>query len=264
MEDYAKQSKKWGKNFQKSPRKDYQKALYSFKIFFTNLIRRITGKTSNQIPSQFTKKNKENWKYTEDYSSYFSKTSKTSTNQSLSFREKRFHWKWPQICVLLIFFFLIFLGGRYYWREMRWRYIILHHTASDIGNLEFYRKLHTKRWGDLAYHIVINNGSEGTAAGQIEFSERWTKREYHYSTKKSYLNYFGIAIALVGDFESHSVPTVQKQILIRFLVNLSREYDIPPERIIGHREVQNTKCPGKYINMVNIRSLVKKQLLHLQ
>ena len=155
---------------------------------------------------------------------------------------------------------LLILSGRYYWREMRWRYIVIHHTAADIGNLEFYRKQHEKRWGELAYHIVINNGSENTAAGQIEYSEGWRKRKHHYSTRKTYLNYFGIAIALVGDFEKHPIPPVQKQILIRLLVNLASEYDISPEHIIGHREAQNTKCPGKHLSMLEIRSLVAKNL----
>ena len=161
---------------------------------------------------------------------------------------------------LVLFLFLFILAGRYYWREMRWRYIVIHHTAADIGNLEFYRKQHQKRWGDLAYHIIINNGSENTAAGQIEYSEGWRKRKHHYSTRKSYLNYFGIALALVGDFEKHPMPTVQKQIFIRLLTNLAREYNIPPERIIGHREVQNTKCPGRHVSMSEIRLLVKKNL----
>lgn len=158
--------------------------------------------------------------------------------------------------------FILFstLGLRYCWREMRWRYIVIHHTAADIGNLEFYRKLHQSRWGELAYHIIINNGSDNTAAGQIEYSKGWRERKNHYSTRKSYLNYFGIAIALVGDFDKHPMPSIQKQIFIRLLINLAREYSIPPERIIGHREVQNTKCPGRYIDMVEVRSLVAKSL----
>ena len=63
---------------------------------------------------------------------------------------------------------------------------------------------------------------------------------------------------MIGDFEKHPMPTVQKQILIRLLINLAHEYDIPSERIIGHREVQNTKVSRKYIDMVEIRSLVLK------
>ena len=174
------------------------------------------------------------------------------------FSPSRFRLRHLFLITALVLFLI--LGGRYYWREMRWRYIIIHHTAADIGNLEFYRKQHQKRWGDLAYHIIINNGSDNTAVGQIEYSEGWRQRKHHYSTRKSYLNYFGIALALVGDFESHSMPPVQKQIFIRLLTNLAREYGIPPERIIGHREVQNTKCPGKHISMVKIRALVAKNL----
>ncbi len=165
-----------------------------------------------------------------------------------------------RIILALCILFLFFLGVRYWWREMRWRYIVIHHTAADSGSLAFYRKLHQDRWGDLAYHIIINNGSDNTAVGQIEYSQRWIKRQHHYSTKKSYLNYFGIAIALTGNFENYPIPLVQKQTLVRLLSNLGQEYNIPPERIIGHREVQNTKCPGAHVNMVEIRTLVKQKL----
>ena len=168
------------------------------------------------------------------------------------------HWRY--LFILLLVLLMLFLTGRYWWREMRWRYIVIHHTAADFGSLDFFRRIHQKRWGDLAYHIVINNGSDNTAAGQIEYSQRWIKRQSHYSTEKSYLNHFGIAIVLVGDFEKHPIPLIQKQILIRVLLNLAEKYNIPAKRIIGHREVQNTKCPGRHISMVEIRALVAKGL----
>ncbi len=181
-----------------------------------------------------------------DWEIIFNKDNKKIRNQILIF--------------LFCFVCVLSLSLRYYWREKRWRFIVIHHTASDIGNLEYYKNLHQKRWGDLAYHILINNGSNNTTAGQIEYSNLWLKRKHHYSTKNTYLNYFGIAIVLVGDFEKHEVPQVQKDTLIKLLANLAREYGIPSSRIIGHREVGNTKCPGFYINMVEIRYLVSKAL----
>ncbi len=166
----------------------------------------------------------------------------------------------PYLALALLALFLLGFGLRYWWREMRWRYIILHHTAADIGNMEFYRRLHEQRWGDLAYHIVVNNGANNTVIGEIEMSQRWINRQHHYSTQKTYLNYFGIAVVLVGNFELHDVPAVQKEALINLLSNLAKEYDIPPQRIIGHREVQNTRCPGLHVNMVEVRHMVSQNL----
>ncbi len=175
---------------------------------------------------------------------------KTSPSRKIQLR--------PLLIAITIIIFLL-LGTRYWWREMRWRYIIIHHTASDVGNLAFYRKQHKARWGDLAYHILIENGSLDTARGQIEYSQRWHKRQYNASTKKTYLNYFGIAVALVGNFENHPVPTIQAQTLVKLLLRLSDKYNIPPSRIIGHGEVQNTKCPGKYIQISELRELIAKK-----
>lgn len=156
----------------------------------------------------------------------------------------------------------LYAGGRYFWREMRWRYIVVHHTASDVGDLDYYRKLHMEErgWPDIAYHFLINNGSYNTAVGQVEVSNLWKRRSHHYSTRKTYLNYFGIAVVLVGNFEKHDVPALQRESLIQLLYRLAKDYNIPPEHIVGHREVWNTACPGKHLNMIQVRRDVARLL----
>ncbi len=164
--------------------------------------------------------------------------------------------------MLLAALVVLLVGGRYWWREARWRYIIIHHTASDSGNLEYYRKLHVEKrgWPDIAYHFLINNGSYNSGVGQVETSTLWTERQINYSTKVSYINYFGIAIALVGNFEDHPPPRLQKEALILLVTRLARDYDIPPERIIGHREIWATACPGKHLRLDEIRAAVARNL----
>jgi hypothetical protein len=154
------------------------------------------------------------------------------------------------------------VGGNYWWEEMRWRYILIHHTASDIGNLDYYKKFHVEQrgWSDIAYHFIVNNGSMNTTIGQIEESDLWKDRKANLSTRNWYANYFGIAVVLVGNFERHKPPPLQQEALITLLTNLARKYDIPPDRIVGHREVQNTACPGKHLNMNEVRAAVKKNL----
>ena len=158
--------------------------------------------------------------------------------------------------------FVLYLGGRYWWSEMRWRYIVVHHTASDIGNKEVVQKLNVEKrgWSDIAYHFVVNNGSSNTTVGEIEVSDLWKNRRANLSTRSWYANYFGIAVVLVGNFQAHPPPPLQKDALIGLLTRLSREYGIAPERIVGHREIQNTACPGRYLNMIEVRELVKQNL----
>jgi len=164
--------------------------------------------------------------------------------------------------ILIFCIVSVFAGARYWWREHRFRYIVVHHTASDYGDLKYYREVHQKErgWSDIAYHFLINNGTANTSMGQIEESDLWKTRSRNFSTKVDYINYFGIAVVLVGNFENHKVPPVQRESLINLLVRLAKTYDIPPDRIIGHRELQQTACPGKHLNMSEIRESVKKSL----
>ena len=99
-----------------------------------------------------------------------------------------------------------------------------------------------------------------TTIGQIEESDLWKARKANLSTRSWYANWFGIAVVMVGNFERHAPAPLQQEALIRLLVNLSRNYNIPPERIVGHREIQNTACPGKYLDMHRLREAVRREL----
>lgn len=170
------------------------------------------------------------------------------------------HWlRYLLIVIALLFLYLL---GDYMWREMRWRFIVVHHTASDVGNMEYYRALHMKKhgWPDIAYHFLIDNGSMNTSIGQIEVSSLWENRTLNYSTQVSYVNYLGIAVALVGNFDKHDVHPLQYEALIHLLVNLSMRYHIPPERIVGHGEIQATHCPGTHLDMAKVRADVARAI----
>jgi len=166
------------------------------------------------------------------------------------------------LLLLIVVAGAVFFIGRHAWREWRWRYIVVHHTASDAGNLEYYRQIHTEErgWPDIAYHFVINNGASNTVPGQVEESGLWQSRSGGYSTKITYINTFGIAVVMVGNLERHPPSILQYQSLVKLLVNLSKKYNIPPERIIGHRELQQTKCPGRHLDMVKVREDVANAL----
>jgi N-acetylmuramoyl-L-alanine amidase len=148
----------------------------------------------------------------------------------------------------------------WWWKEKRWNWIIIHHTASDYGNLAYFRDLHQRErgWKDIAYHFLINNGTAGTAPGQIEESDLWKRREGGYSTKVSQANQFGIAVVLVGNFENHKVSARQMEALLNLVLRLKREYNIPLNHIVGHRELWQTACPGKHLNMADLRRRIKE------
>lgn len=160
--------------------------------------------------------------------------------------------------IVATIFIITFLN--YFWKEKRWRYIVIHHTASEIGNLEYYKKLHQEErgWDDIGYHFLINNGTYNTVPGQIEESDLWKKRKSGYSTKNWLVNTFGISIVIVGNLENHPPLPQQYESVISLIHRLSTEYNIPANRIFGHREIQNTKCPGKYLNLAKIRQEIDR------
>ncbi len=139
----------------------------------------------------------------------------------------------------------------------RWRAIVIHHSATSAGGAKSFDKYHRERngWDELGYHFVIGNGSS-TPNGWVEVGPRWHKQKHgaHCKTPTNYYNEHGIGVCLVGNF-SETRPT-EKQLaaldhLLRFLRDVT---DIPPSRIITHREVtRKTRCPGRYFRVAAVR-----------
>ena len=130
----------------------------------------------------------------------------------------------------------------------KWRYIIIHHSATDTGNALSLFKLHLRRgfWHGLGYQFVISNGTSGKADGQIEVSPRWTHQDVGAHCKADNMNYCGIGICLVGNFSKERVSEKQLDSLA-YLVNILRGYyNIPVKNILGHGQVRGaaTECPG--------------------
>ncbi|WP_170920508.1 N-acetylmuramoyl-L-alanine amidase [Desulfacinum hydrothermale] len=130
-----------------------------------------------------------------------------------------------------------------------WRYIVIHHTATDIGNANVINTSHLKRgfWNGLGYHFLIDNGSLGKGDGQIEVAPRWIKQEEGAHCKAGNMNRKAIGIALVGNFDQDLPTPKQMDSLARLVRELVYYYHIPPSHILGHGDVPgaNTDCPGR-------------------
>jgi LysM repeat protein len=51
----------------------------------------------------------------------------------------------------------------------KWKYIIVHHSATDEGNSENFNIAHMRRgWLGVGYHFIIDNGTSGKADGQTD------------------------------------------------------------------------------------------------
>jgi N-acetylmuramoyl-L-alanine amidase len=129
----------------------------------------------------------------------------------------------------------------------KWKYIIVHHSATEMGNAEIFNSAHKQRgWQEVGYHFIIDNNTAGKDDGQIETGPRWTKQADGAHCKASSMNEKGIGICLVGNF-SEGIPTRSQMNSLVHLVNILRKYyKIPKSRILGHRDVAGakTECPG--------------------
>lgn len=132
--------------------------------------------------------------------------------------------------------------------SQKWKYIIVHHSATEVGSSQQFNASHLKRgWQGVGYHFVIDNGTSDKADGQIETTPRWTKQQSGAHTKAAGMNDKGIGICLVGNFSEDTVSRKQMESLVYLTSKLSEYYNIPESRVIGHGQVPgaSTECPGK-------------------
>jgi hypothetical protein len=133
----------------------------------------------------------------------------------------------------------------------RWKYIIVHNSGTRQGNariFDYYHRHVRKMPNGLAYHFVIGNGTS-SGDGTIEIGHRWVLQLAGGHCFSNYLNYVGIGICLVGDFNRDLPTQAQYEALdelIRYLRRRVGKIDGRYSMVFGHKEVnpRPTDCPG--------------------
>ena len=150
-------------------------------------------------------------------------------------------------------------AGAWYW-PTRWKYIVVHHSAGNYGNIEFLQNVHRQRQaGDpidaIPYHFVIGNG-KGMKMGEVASDWRRENNLWgaHVSGNNSDRNFRGFGICMIGNFEANGVPEPQYQSLLKLCSSLITEYGIPVEGVSGHGLTpgESTLCPGKHFPMTRL------------
>ncbi len=148
----------------------------------------------------------------------------------------------------------------------RWKYIVIHHSATRQGNGKLFDRYHKKRGmkNGLAYHFVINNGTSSRSDGELEIGNRWKKQLDGGHCRQNWINRQGIGICLVGNLSKQRITRKQSQTLLKLCKLLMERYHIPSTNVLGHGEVrgEHSQCPGKRFSLKNFRkSLVQYQRL---
>ena len=133
-----------------------------------------------------------------------------------------------------------------------WQYIVIHHTATPSATVKAIERNHVGQgFEGVGYHFVINNGlAPGTADGEITPTDRWIEQRPGAHAKVSdhpEFNHEGIGICLVGNFEKTRPTAAQMASLEMLVLALGDRYGIGLDRIVGHGELKNTKCPGRLL-----------------
>jgi len=147
-------------------------------------------------------------------------------------------------------------------REKGWKAIVIHHSATDTGNVASIDDYHRKNngWDGIGYDFLIGNGA-GSGNGQVETTFRWKgqKTGAHCKTDESnWANEDAVGICLVGNFDYSRPSKAQIASLTKLVRFLSERYDIPASRIYGHNTTPGhsttTSCPGKYFPMSYVKT----------
>lgn len=139
--------------------------------------------------------------------------------------------------------------------------ITVHHSASPTSGTPYsFAKFHTsskirggKGWPQIAYHYVIAEGGEIYQCLPLDA----------HSSHNGFNNKKAIGICLIGNFEEHDVPALQRQALEWLILDLKtftpNQSDIALPNLkylMGHREYKgSTLCPGKHLPIEPLRQL---------
>ncbi len=148
--------------------------------------------------------------------------------------------------------------------SLDWKYLILHHSATEGGSVASLDAEHRRRkdqfgnaWLGIGYHFVIGNGN-GMPDGQVTATFRWQEQLAGAHAGSRRHNRQGIGICLIGNFEDSS-PTPRQLTAVRQLCEwLAAEYEISFDRVLRHRDVAVTKCPGRLFPYEELRDELRE------
>lgn len=138
----------------------------------------------------------------------------------------------------------------------RWKYIVIHHTASSKGSLqsvEMYHRQKRKMENGMGYHFLIGNGL-GMKDGEIGIGNRWKRQIKGGHLRSDRQNEVALGICLVGNFEVNKPTAAQMKSLYALTAYLIRRCGISRKNVTTHTEIniRPTACPGKLFSLQRV------------
>lgn len=132
-------------------------------------------------------------------------------------------------------------------------FIIIHHDSISkvTNNILAIHDYHvSKGFGTIAYHYYIDKNG---VVFQLHDENSISPHARQYNSNS-------VGICLNGNFEIDSLYGRQELNLKRLIFYLKLKYK--NAKIVGHKELLQTKCPGKNINLDKIRADVETYYIY--
>jgi len=135
-------------------------------------------------------------------------------------------------------------------RPGRWRYIVIHHSGVNVGNVKSMDRYHREERHmehGLAYHFVIGNGN-GMGDGEVAATRRWNEQLDGGHLASEAQNKVAVGICLVGNFDQRKPTERQMESLQALLEALLKRCRLSPDAIKTHQQINvvKTRCPGRF------------------
>ncbi|MFH0752768.1 MAG: peptidoglycan recognition family protein [archaeon] len=136
------------------------------------------------------------------------------------------------------------------------RYIIVHHTqrTKDFPAYVKLRHVRVRGWEHIGYHFLIGRGRPFTREGKLYMG----RPERYVGAHALGYNHRSIGVCLIGDLDKRKPTKRQMDSLFSVLRDKMREYGVPVENVLGHRELPGVakSCPGKNLDMDFVRAVL--------
>lgn len=140
--------------------------------------------------------------------------------------------------------------------------ITIHHTwrptmsdysgASSIRQIQNYH-MDTNGWSDIGYHFLI-----GTFPNSGETKIYQGRPENVVGAHTGGANTNNVGVNVIGDYTTEKVHGASYKALISLLAWLCDHYNIHPDNIYGHCDMNSTACPGD--NLYKLRAQIRQDV----
>ena len=124
-------------------------------------------------------------------------------------------------------------------------YIVLHHAAASNCTIQDIHRWHLRRgWIGCGYHFFCDK------EGRVYRGRPLDTVGAHVFNH----NFHSVGICAEGNYEHEQMSNKQKHAIAALLIKLKEIY--PQTKIVGHRDLSPTNCPGRNYPMEEILAIV--------